>query len=1075
MVDLAPLHLTRAALMGAFDPLTLLGLTKGKDAPRLRALARVATEVKLGETWLWRLTPDAQREGLAWLPGGDERRKLLADLPPGSGDALGRALRLLLAGGRAPPPIARRRRARPSEAELPELLALLQALELLTNVEVTLEGWAAEPDLARRLAVATVAADKGAASRQILGWTLHGRGTQLAALHAFAARGEVRMPPLVPPEAVTARRSAAAPTVILSGLGGSGKSALIEALRRRLGRGEVIFRAVFDLDQPALRAGNRVALTQELLRQIGEQRDDLDERLSAIRQSLRAGVAAGSEVVDPGREASAVLASLAALNDLLSEDGELPIRLVLIFDTFEEALILGEFQIRLIADWIALLGRRRLQPRVILAGREADRIPVSMLPGLAVQGVLPLGDLGTRAGRALLRDQFRARKVAAEDLVPKLVAVYGSDPLTLVMLARFAESLGSEGRDVRADLIALAEDGASEARARLDGEMQQTFLFSRILNRLPRQDVQALASPGLVLRRITPELIREVLAGPCGLKPGLTRAEATQLFKRLADVRWLVRPVSEEPPMVEHVPELRRRMLSQTLRDPRAKAVAEAAIAWFESLDASDHPGAELEAIYYRALLDPASLPRDPDLLRRLDDHLGVFVADLDFARELFRHARGKIVSQKTVQSLAWGEARFGARDQRIRLQMSEGQERAASAETTMAGGPEERGPMSAGEVTLAFVELRLSVAAAQAPRLARALLDAFPGTVTRLSFTGGEMAAEDLQDLSLAALQAATACLAPEVGPGPATDLRAAVRDWLDDAEQRARLKWAYANATQQSGQLWPARLATVLVLSLADGTALSDLGEALPLGVQGMARLSHSPFAWRSLRLVGPLREGAEVKGIALAYLGHEVMAVVAAEFQAWVGSNVPKPRQEELSRVFRTLFDNPAQVSIRDHNAVDAMLYREDVTIRDRLPSLARLPSAMPGRLPEFHGAFRFILTGDELAPEVVQEAVADLARRVPWWPGDLDPEAFAEAPYSLTLVASLVDTADRCGRLPDLAAALARQAGAPAACQRLSDLIEATASHYRHAADAAHGLQSLPRGREAGPPFQLPDSL
>ena len=187
--------------------------------------------------------------------------------------------------------------------------------------------------------------------------------------------------------------------------------------------------------------------------------------------------------------------------------------------------------------------------------------------------------------------------------------------------------------------------------------MRQTFLFAGILNRLPRQDVQALASPGLVLRQITPGLMREVLAVPCGLKPGLTEAEAMDLFKSLAEVMWLVRLVSREPPMVEHVPELRRRMLSQILLDPRGKAVAEAAIAWFESPAASDHPGADPKAIYYRGLLDRSSLPRHPDLLRRLDGHLGDCVADLDFAREKFRHARGKIVSEKTARSLAWGEA----------------------------------------------------------------------------------------------------------------------------------------------------------------------------------------------------------------------------------------------------------------------------------------------------------------------------------------------------------------------------------------------------------------------------------
>ncbi|MFN3994042.1 MAG: AAA family ATPase [Tabrizicola flagellatus] len=1049
---MADIDLTRAALIGAYDPRVLLGPTPEDGAARLQALAAVSTEVQVGETWLWRLTPDAQRDGLARLPAGAARRALLAGLPEAGDDALARSLRLLLAGGRAAPAIARPRRIRPKEEDLPALLSLLQALELLRNAKVELEGWAADPDLARRLARLAVQSDKLAASRQILGWKLRGRRAELSALADFAATGRIRIPPLVLPDAPVATASSAPPTVILSGLGGSGKSALLEALRRRLGRDRSILRVVFDLDQPALRAGHRVALTQELLRQVGEQRADLDERLSAIRQTLRGGVAAGSETVDPGREASAVVASLTALNEILTEEGgDAPIRLVLIFDTFEEALIVGEYRVGLIADWIALVGRQRLVPRVILSGREAGTIPPAHLPGLAVQGVLPLGDLGTQAGRALLRDQFRSRSVEGIDLVPRLVEVFGSDPLTLMMIARFAESLGREGRDVEAELTALVQDGPSEARGRLDGELRQAFLFSRILDRLPTRELQAVASPGLVLREVTPELIREVLAGPCGLKVDLTGVEAKALFDKLAEMVWLVRPVSGAPDRVEHLPDLRRRMLPQILQDPRAKAVAGAAAAWFEARAALGEPGADLDAVYYRALADPASLPREPDLLRRLADHLGVFVDDLDFARDRFRDARGRVVSRKAVETLARGAVQRGARDRRQKVQMSEGQERAAIEEAVGAEPPDDTA-MSAEQVSLRFAELNLALVAGEAPRLARLLLDAIPGTAAPLS-PQGEMTAEDLQGLSVAALQAATACHAPDLGPDPAAGLRAAVRDWLEDPERRERLRWVFANAAEQSGQLWPARLALVLVLSLAGSVASAEMGETLWQGVRAMARLSHSPFAWRSLRLAGPLPEDAAIKGIALAYLAPEVMNFVAGEFRDWAERTVPDAlRREELLKVFVPFFEAPSRVSIRDHNAVDAMLYREDFTVKERLPLFGRLPATMPGRLPEFHGAFRVILGGDDLAPVLVQEAVAALARFVPWWPGELMPEVFAEAPYSPTLVASLIDTADRCGRLPDLAAALARQAGAPAGCGRLSALIEATVNHYRRAAEA-----------------------
>jgi len=105
-------------------------------------------------------------------------------------------------------------------------------------------------------------------------------------LGRFGVEGEVLSPPFVRVEVNQTPAPSAPPTVILSGLGGSGKSALLEALRRRLARDRSILQVTFDLDQPSLRAGHRVALTQELLRQIGQARPDPADRLAQVRQTL---------------------------------------------------------------------------------------------------------------------------------------------------------------------------------------------------------------------------------------------------------------------------------------------------------------------------------------------------------------------------------------------------------------------------------------------------------------------------------------------------------------------------------------------------------------------------------------------------------------------------------------------------------------------------------------------------------------------------------------------------------------------------------------------------------------------
>lgn len=1072
MADNVDHILTRAALMGTFDPLKLLGNGVGTgatpDAKGLRALAAVSTEVPVPVRtpfspdapvevrWMWRLTPDGQRSGLAMLPEGKARAELLKALPPTDGDATAEALRLVLKGGKRAPAIAGRTSMRSGE-DLPELLRLMQAVELLRGAGVKLEGWAADEDLPKRLSRVAVRADKRAASVQILPWKLHGRRAELAALRQFAVEGKVRTPPFDRVNVNQTPLPAAPPTVILSGLGGSGKSALLEALRRRLARDRTILQVVFDLDLPGLRAGHRVALTQELLRQIGQARPDLEERLSAIRQTLRGGVAV-TEGSDPSREASAVYASLTDLNRLLSEvGGEKPIRLVLIFDTFEEALILGPDRVRLIADWIGLVSQMRLTPQIIVSGREASALARMPLPGLWVQGILLLGDLSLAGGRALLRDQFARRGIAAMDLVPELVVAFGADPLTLLILARFAEGVGKEGGDVRRVLADLARGEGPEARQRLDGEMRQTFLMSRILNRLPTRELAALASPGLVLRQVTPVLIREVLAGPCKLKEGLTLAEAEELFDKLDDMVWLVQRSSETERVAAHVPALRRRMLPQLLQDKTAQAVLAAAVGWYDARAAAGEAGAELEAMYYRALGDPATLPRDPVVLSQLADHLGPAKADLEFAQDLFRAAQGGVVGQDAVEALGPGVARKGARAKRRKYQLSEGLESSIVAEADEAGemaGEAGSEAMAADLVSARFAALELEVVAAEAPRLVRSLLSVLSAGYVELIKTSQPMTSEDLQALSAAALQAATACLAPEVGPGPRAALQASVQEVFADPEMRASLVDHYASLVRQSPQLWPARQMLVIVLSLASTAALRSLGEPVAEAVRGMARVSHSPYGWRALRVAGSVRDGDSVKGMALAYLATEVLPLVASSVIQTEGSAAQK-QESDVSQAFRSILNGQGQVSISDHNRIEAILFRQDVTLQEKLPLVAGLPGSVPGRLPEFHGAFRSLLGKGDVPAAAMQEAVSSVARFVPWWPAELREAAFAEVPFSPTLISSLIDTADRCGRLPDLAAALARHYGAPPVCARLSALIDAAVAHYRAVAGVGTG--------------------
>lgn len=345
---------------------------------------------------------------------------------------------------------------------------------------------------------------------------------------------------------------------------------------------------------------------------------------------------------------------------------------------------------------------------------------------------------------------------------------------------------------------------------------------------------------------------------------------------------------------------------------------------------------------------------------------------------------------------------------------------------------------MPADLLSARFAALELGVVAAEAPRLAREVLDGLLAQSNMAPGDGG--VANERQEVAATVLQAATACLSAE-GQGSRSALRGAVAEWLSDLGKRDAFNSHFQIALQQSPQSWPAKLMTALVLSLAGKSYLRDLGEPFAASVREMARTSHSPFGWRALRMLGPLTEGAEVKGIALAYLAPEILPVLSA--------NLKDSGSGPVVEAFQAILQG-REVSISDHNRLDTALFRDDVTVRGVLPVLSQLPATMPGRLPEFHGAFRVLFGGGGMTPMLARGAVGAMAQFVPWWPKELRAEAFVETPFSPTLISSLIDTADRCGRLPDLAAALARGAYAPEACHRLAALIEATVAHYRAAA-------------------------
>lgn len=1022
--------LVRAALAGRFDPLRLVSHPGLDTRLPLRALAAVSMETQSGDAWFWTLTGDARRAGLAQLPPpGLERRALLAEadgLPP---DENGQALLDLLAE-KPDRPVARLlsgRNIKPRELETDRALRLFQAHGLLTAAGVVLPEWAADPGLARRLERLVTARRRKAAAEALLPDGFHGRTRELRALRDFARTGLVKSgagslvrPALGQGFAVTGGVA----SIAVSGVGGSGKSALIEALRRVLVRDSIAV-VSFDFDRAALRTGDTTALTTEFIRQLADRRPDIDAALSVIRSEFRAEL--GRQIAGEG---SSVEVSGKAVVEALSDLGELraaedPVApMVILIDTFEEALVLGEARVRLIVDWLRLVRDLARCPglRVVLSGRSTDTLARASEHGLALAGVIELGDLGIRAGRAKLVQAFRRLSIPCESLVPTLVATFGSNPLVIEILAQFSRNRSE------AEIAALATGRDHTLRAGLDAEVRQCFLYTRIIERLDDPALRALASPGLVLRRITSRQIAEVLAAPCGLPTPMGQERAEALFEALAAEVWLVRQSAGRGGELEHLPDLRRVMLPQVLVDPTAEAVARAAAEWFETGAGSAEASAPLEALYYRALLDPDVLPVEPGSLRALADYLGTAVDDLPAAaRARLREASGRVLSQVEI-GLMGGEARFRAIRHRQSVQTSLGLESAVVSEfeeglgaglgpvfgPDLAADPHSTRPSQATWLPPPDV-IRSKFAAGELEELAALALPAAIALLEDLLTGSGVWL--DSDPLHHPAYACALASLSGTADAGFATGLH----EWLSQPGHRAAVTEALAPAATTRGGGAAAAATMVLKIAGIDPEVPDPEGDA-PVGdlVRWRVWLAGGVPAMRSPRVVLP------------------VLPLFDPEILAAPGIAVDQRTSKNQIETVRHLRLRTEPTKLRDLTRTRGEAARMALRFGPGVVRSESLPRLLPGRRLELYPPLRGLLERQENISGLAS-AVERIETELPWWPLELHSDRLA-VEAGITTRHALIDTVDLFGRLGQFVKDLADAPDPDPVLHRLDALME-----------------------------------
>jgi hypothetical protein len=380
--------------------------------------------------------------------------------------------------------------------------------------------------------------------------------------------------------------------LLLYGVGGIGKSTLLAhfILEHAAVIGERGFPFVYlDFDRSVLDPMNGLSLLTEAARQLEGQfpavaasfRDfqaNLMDRASTSRiEQGSASPLAPTRGMLTDRRALAD-ASRAFLETLMASGlADRPFLLVL--DTFEEVQARGELAVDTVFDWLdTLCSRHRI--KTIIAGR-------AQVPDRPLARDLCVGNLNKASAL-----QFLATNDVSPDLAQEVFARLGGNPLSLklaIRLLRVEDSRPGEWINVGRDALLKG----------LDDVRIQGYLQTRLLVHIHDERVRALAHPGLILRRITPEIIQSVLA-PAMQLAVQSRKEAQDLYDGL---RREVSLVVEQDHALVHLREPRSVMLPlQKAKDPQLfQRLNAAAVEYYRGREL---PQDRIEHTYHRLMME---------------------------------------------------------------------------------------------------------------------------------------------------------------------------------------------------------------------------------------------------------------------------------------------------------------------------------------------------------------------------------------------------------------------------------------------------------------------------------------
>lgn len=556
-----------ASLLSRFDPdelCKMLGFEEDKKSFALSRLVPLCSIEPIGNRTKWLLRVDRRPSVIGRLLSEERLGNALNQLLP-KDDLDGEMLRNILHG----------KEIDVTTLDRDRLLAVSWALEALAGLPIR------KPDiedvqhlLARSqfLREYSVLLEKG----------FVGRESELLRLTAFLERP-------------TTQRA----SLLVTGLGGSGKSSLLAKFATDTVTRKKAVVTVIDFDRPGIDPQDTLSIEMEIARQVGSQISSDDRVLRRARENVRLyssdqrqfQATFASESLESARGFRANILSTLA-NTIRNANQPL----LLILDTFEEV---AQRDLTFhIFDWLRDVESIMWQVplRVIISGRLFDNA-YSMVKA-QVNEVLVVGEFDYKTSYDFLVGlgvtRALASKLASSDILPHR-------PLELKLLSKVVgDSTTAEIKKLEQEL----RDGGAAAKELFAGLVYRRVLLRvKVFNEPPGSVIndgllRSLAYPGLVLRYVTSELIQKVLVPALGL-PQLDEGQARQVLDLLSAHEWLATRTGDS---VWHRRDLRRSVLKPMIAEnrDRATAIHKLAIQYFQSA-AEERDRAE--AFYHRLMM----------------------------------------------------------------------------------------------------------------------------------------------------------------------------------------------------------------------------------------------------------------------------------------------------------------------------------------------------------------------------------------------------------------------------------------------------------------------------------------